>query len=268
MNHLSYLGFKRYQPGHLLRPYVQCYWHIRHKDLPTGAPTEFMHPEGGTGIIFNFGDPIFFNGQAFTDHCLVNGPSNKTTRLILQGRVDLFGVRFYPGAGYPFFRIPLAELSSHPLNADDCSLDYEWQALWALSPSDIKGRVSCIERWLLQRVGNYLGQQSPVHSALHWLKQQNGSTPISALSDELTISSRQVERLFKLWVGLSPKQLLRMQRLHQVREQLKQPHLTSLTEAAYQAGYYDQAHFIHEFKQVVGLTPGQYRQRLLLRQGY
>ncbi|WP_370277516.1 helix-turn-helix domain-containing protein, partial [Pontibacterium sp.] len=68
-----------------------------------------------------------------------------------------------------------------------------------------------------------------------------------------------LERLFKQWVGISPKHYSRLLRVNLARSALRKAEGNiSLTDAALNAGYFDQAHFNREFKQVVGLTPGQY----------
>jgi AraC-like DNA-binding protein len=71
------------------------------------------------------------------------------------------------------------------------------------------------------------------------------------------LGQRQLERLFRYQVGLTPKQFSRIQRVALVRQQLQQGQ--PLLDTALTCGYSDQAHFIHDFKTVVGMTPGQYR---------
>ena len=83
--------------------------------------------------------------------------------------------------------------------------------------------------------------------------------PISDLALKVGISTRQLERLFRHWVGLSPKRFGQIMRVRGLREHMKQQNQTvSLADLAAEAGYVDQAHFNREFKQVAGLTPGQY----------
>jgi len=67
-----------------------------------------------------------------------------------------------------------------------------------------------------------------------------------------------LERQFRAHVGLTPKQFLRTMRFQYLLKCIQQTPDTSLTRLAYETGYYDQAHFIHEFKQLAGITPTQY----------
>src|SRR6185295_11969728 len=85
-----------------------------------------------------------------------------------------------------------------------------------------------------------------------------GDISVTALRTDLSLSERQLERTFRQQTGLTPRQFARLTRFRQVVQLLHQPALT-LTDVAYQAGYYDQAHFIHDFKAFAGLTPRDYR---------
>jgi AraC-like DNA-binding protein len=69
------------------------------------------------------------------------------------------------------------------------------------------------------------------------------------------VGERSLQRLFRKYVGVSPKWVIRRYRLHEAAEQLKRPTPPALAELATALGYADQAHFAREFKQVVGRTP-------------
>lgn len=275
MKHLAHLGYRYYRPRAELQGLVQCYWHIEQAEAPAGLPAEFLHPEGGSGLIFNFADPLMFNGQAYAQPCLLFGATMRTNELSLAGRVDAIGVRFHPAAAYPFFQMPLAELTAQIVDADSFALDAGWQALWDQPNATLPERIDCIEQWLLQRVQSFGVQPNPLRPALQSFASSAsslslpGTVPqLAEFTSALSVGTRQAERWCKQWLGLSPKQWLRICRVEQARSLLKDPAQALLTDAAYAAGYYDQAHFIHEFKQVVGLTPGQYRRRLVERQRF
>jgi AraC-like DNA-binding protein len=72
------------------------------------------------------------------------------------------------------------------------------------------------------------------------------------------ISARSLQRLFRSYVGVSPKWVLRRYRLHEAAARLAEPHAGSWAEVAAELGYFDQSHFINDFTAAVGLTPAQY----------
>jgi AraC-like DNA-binding protein len=86
---------------------------------------------------------------------------------------------------------------------------------------------------------------------------QNKISQVDALSHQLNISSTGLRNLFREQVGISPKDLMKIQRIKSALH-FKFTKEGSLTDLAYQLGYYDQSHFIHDFKEAIGLTPKQY----------
>ena len=73
------------------------------------------------------------------------------------------------------------------------------------------------------------------------------------------MGGRSLERLFRRYVGLSPKWVLRCYRLQQAANRLTSGEAFDLAELAQELGYFDQAHFSKDFKQVTGHPPGHYR---------
>jgi AraC-like DNA-binding protein len=72
------------------------------------------------------------------------------------------------------------------------------------------------------------------------------------------ISRKQFERVFAAKIGATPKQYLKVVRLQQALQLKSIDRNRNLTQLAYDCGYYDQSHFINEFKQQTGYTPKQY----------
>ncbi len=86
----------------------------------------------------------------------------------------------------------------------------------------------------------------------------NGQLQVYELSKQININRRQLERKFSSTIGLSPKQLSKTIRLQATLKMLLNKQFTSLTALAYEGDYYDQAHFIKDFKEFTGLTPKEF----------
>lgn len=85
---------------------------------------------------------------------------------------------------------------------------------------------------------------------------QNQTYSVDSLSKAVNVSTVTLRNLFRDCIGLSPKDLIRISR---VNSAMKNPISSEkLTQIAYKMGYFDQSHFIHEFKAVTGLTPKEY----------
>jgi AraC-like DNA-binding protein len=78
------------------------------------------------------------------------------------------------------------------------------------------------------------------------------------LADEIGLSQRRFIQLFRAEVGLTPKAFARVRRFHGVLDRLQDSVEPDWSDVAFDCGYYDQAHFIHEFKEFCGMSPARY----------
>ncbi|TLX57301.1 AraC family transcriptional regulator [Stutzerimonas nosocomialis] len=249
-------GFLARPPSPALAAHVQRFWWI---EGAAGATydMQMLHPDGGSGVIFNFADPLSLDGVLHRPAALVAGPQLSSARLQLAGRVKLMGVRFRPGMGALFFGMGLDELSGfHGDGGPGLRLTTLTDALADL---DRDGQQRLVEQALLARLAAAREQRSPVQQLLSQIAASGGGARLSDLMQAVPLGQRQLERLFRHQVGLSPKQFSRIQRVALSRRELQLG--TPLLDTALACGYSDQAHFIHDFKTVVGMTPGQYRLR-------
>ncbi len=97
----------------------------------------------------------------------------------------------------------------------------------------------------------------PVHLAVRSVLERKGNVSVSNLAGEYGLSNRQFERRFKEFAGLSPKLYSRIIRFQAATEH-KLDRARDLTEIAYACGYYDQSHFINDFRQFSGYSPKEY----------
>lgn len=143
----------------------------------------------------------------------------------------------------------------------------------AISPAD----VSCDELIELfdegelslqkaQKICHYLSERIQraehviVDQLIESVLEKKGNTSIKELIDQLGYSQRYSERIFKEGMGFSIKRFAGIVRLQNALEMLNNE--VSNDDAIYeQLGYYDQAHFIHEFKKFTSLTPNRFRRR-------
>lgn len=259
---LAYLGFQLISPGSLLRSYVRSYWYFR-REIPLAVyHEEYMHPQAGFGIVFNLGDKVCLDNQPIAEPVFLDGANSVSRRMGFLGQVDLLGVRFYEGGAYPFLGIPLYELCNALTLLDvlDQPRLLRLHARLREAPS-LPARITLLEEWLLSRLALGKVRHALIPASLLMLRQREGDWSIPALAQEVALSQRQLERLYQIQVGVSPKQYARLLRVEQARLALKQMHEQTTTTVAADLGFYDQAHFIREFKAVIGLTPYAYMKR-------
>lgn len=256
---LSHINLMLYQPAVMLRRFIKDYWFI---SGTAGAPpkTEFLPADTGCGISFNFGDGVLMGDTLVNNGCVISGPNTRSMPLHLGTNIDAVGIRFHPGMAYPFFKQPLvdylAPIEPHSQLTRRLALNHLYDQLAeAQRPSE---RAQLLDEWLFHQLTHSLSIQSDLTAALNWLEQQS-QHPIADLPHHTNLGQRQLERVFKQWVGISPQQYRRIIRINTIRSSLRnQSRDISLSDEAINAGYFDQAHMSREFKRVVGITPGQY----------
>ncbi|MCA9912954.1 MAG: helix-turn-helix transcriptional regulator [Anaerolineae bacterium] len=262
---LDDLGFRLLLPGKLLRPYVRSYWYFR-RDAPLWMPREeFMHPRAGYGIIFNFGDQLTLDGQPLSEAIFLDGSNTVSRKMGFSGRVELLGVRFHEGGFYPFLGIPLSEVRNEIALLDAFNHPSLRRLHHQMSETaSMQGRFRLLDQWLLKRLAQGKDRDPLIPETLKTLQHSENSLSLAEVVQPFAISQRQLERLFQQQVGVTPKQYLLLLRIDRARMLLRRTHPetpVNLATLAADLGYYDQSHFIRQFRSVIGMTPNRYLKR-------
>jgi len=133
----------------------------------------------------------------------------------------------------------------------------------------ITGMISRAEAFLLRMLEKQEPEADLVSRAAE-LMRNSGEVNIREISERVNVSQRHLERKFRKALGLSPKQYLRLTRLNRVMRVLEQNRSLDLTSVAYYCGYFDQAHFIKDFKRITGQNPSVFnreRQKFIVLPG-
>ena len=170
------------------------------------------------------------------------------------------GAVFKPGGASPFFKLPASELQD-----TEVALDTLWgpqaavlreQLLAAKTP---EAKFAAFEHALLERIVNPL---DPPHRAVRFAVGNFRRRPNQAIShttDQIGLSDRHFIQLFAQQVGLTPKLYCRVQRFQKVlRHITRSTKSIDWTQIALNCGYFDQAHFIHDFRAFSGINPSNY----------
>lgn len=248
--------FKSYRPSPALQFLVESYWTV--EDDQRSVTTQKILPDGFPEIIFHFADPyrININGQwAVQQHNLLAGQLKKFFFLENTGRSEMLGIKLKPTA-----LNRLAKIDMHLLNDRVVDLFTELPS-WIELEKNIRkcdSMPSRIEQVELFLTG--LGA-TPVDNAadraLAQIFDSKGMVMVADLARHVAVSDRQLEHLFRKKVGLSPKLYARIIRFNHVFQLLKDKQPDWMTLVA-EAGYYDQSHFIRNFKAFAGEDPSRY----------
>jgi AraC-like DNA-binding protein len=115
-----------------------------------------------------------------------------------------------------------------------------------------------LEHDLLEQLAHPLELHPAVRYALGQFQQESHGCRIAKVTDEIGLSPRRFIELFRRQVGLAPKVFCRVRRFQNVLQMVRETEAVHWADVALQCGYYDQAHFIHDFRSFSDLTPSAY----------
>ena len=253
-------------PGPALRPLVRILWVSRSDRGPAGGETRREHvlPTGEVHIVFRLAGPALR---------LFDGPDDRVGRTLARAVVGgaragyyvrdvsepvwSVGAQLLPGAAPLLFGAAASELAERHTPLED---------LWGAGVSEIEERLTLsgsdderlarFEAILAERLPRVRGIHPAVAEALAGLGAREG---VGSLVERSGYSHRRFVALFREAVGLSPKRYSRVLRFRGMLERAAAPAPPPLAELALEAGYSDQAHFNREFRELAGVTPGEYR---------
>jgi AraC-like DNA-binding protein len=177
----------------------------------------------------------------------------------------MFVVAFKKGKAFPFYPFPISELTDLVVDADlifGCNFHDVRERL--LSAKSIDRMFDLIERFLLQQSGEAICPDLPakcIDYALSSIIHKPTLRRLRELSDEIGYSQKHFIDLFRTKVGVSPKQYLKIMRFQKAICAIETNDFIEWSRTARDSGYYDQAHFIHDFKHFSGFTPNEYLKR-------
>lgn len=254
------MNYQTYKPHKDLKSIVKFYWTLEVPFDPKNQKQKIV-PDGCIEMTFNFGDKIkrYTSKTDFILHpnAMVMGQRTKSFEILPTGNVDTFAICFYPIGFANFVKMPLEKLVDKETPISELfgqveAYKLEQQMIQAV---DTRQRIDIIDAFFLKMLIEKNTISNIVKSTVDVLLKTNGTTPINVLLKGDITKRRQLERHFKKQIGISPKQLSKAIRLQSTLNLLLNKKTETLTDIAYESEYFDQNHFIKDFKYLVGVTP-------------
>lgn len=265
--------YEEFPPHPALRAHVACMW----LSMDAGAPGAGAHrvlPDNCVDILWqDTGRPAFAVGMM-----------TRPIFVASAGPVRTVAVRFKPGAAGLFLGVPLHALTDEDVAISEfwggCEADRLADGLWT-DALDGRRRIALVERHLLRRLygadlaatlwadgGAMLaaprcasgerGGGTLIGAALAAIDRSGGGVRIETLADGLGVTRQHLAAQFRAKVGLTPKMYARVCRFRRATEALARPGAPDWAQLAFDCGYFDQSHLIHDFQQFSGGTPDSF----------
>jgi AraC-like DNA-binding protein len=250
-------------PSAPLAPYIKRYWAIENTLDMNEKCVQRIIPTGLTELLLYFTPrPQVLNNDRYLSHNVaLYGHHNDFYDIELVEELSVFSIMFEPQGLMQFFKFPLHEI---------CNLNVPLQYINGQTGRDLEEkmgeattfqqRVNIVETYLWNLLKPNLADYEfrRINHIVELIKKSHGNTNINQMTSEACLSRKQLERVFANYIGISPKQYLKIIRFQFALFQKQQNVDLNMTELSYDSGYFDQSHFINDFKSLSGLTPKQY----------
>jgi AraC-like DNA-binding protein len=235
----------RYQeiaPSPRLARHVECFWSVlpalegeQHRVLPDGCT-----------------DLIFWSIDGRVQGSAVGAMTQAMITNLAPG-TEVFGVRFHPGMSHGLLRVPIGLLTNRITDLD---------SLWGNDARELEERFGCAKSLeeradVMEAAIEIPGDETPVQRAALWVVGRHGDATAGELARHAGLSARQFRRLCIEQTGIGPKMLCRVVRFRRAVSGIP-CRRADWAGFALEHGYYDQAHFINEFREFSGVTPAEY----------
>jgi AraC-like DNA-binding protein len=176
----------------------------------------------------------------------------------LKGEDYILGVKFLPGAFYPCLGKPVYSIANTSIPAQQLFNDAADVEAEVLACSDDRGMVEAASRFLVAHLPRRDPNVESARRLVDEIVNDRSMTRVEDLIARCGIQERTLQRLFRRYVGASARWVIKRYRVYEALEHLTVGRPLEWVALAQNLGYYDQAHFINDFKKLVGRSPAEY----------
>lgn len=255
---------KKYAVRHpLLKKYIKFFWelHIEHMQL-----NHRIIPQRNINLRFNLNDTpqyLDLNGKnQLLENVYFSGLQNHymDAHIKLNGKIDMLGICFFSYGFFPFLNIPVSEFTNKFLGADEVGLKPAIKISERLKgAADVLSRLDILENELVLLL--YKSKKETPENFRQIFDAQRQSNSFLLMSEfciQNNICMRTLERMYNKYVGVSAMTFFTLSRFQNGLYKLLYNDYSKLSDIAYCSGYFDQMHFIKEFKHFAGNTPNNF----------
>lgn len=238
--------YKEYKPSSLLDDLIENYWIMRwNLDAGKSFTCQIISSPYVALTCMNYG-------------AQVTGVTTGVYNYEVRGEGVIYGVLFKPGGFYPFCKHSVSELTNKTVPAAVYfeTLSQTTNSSILLAKSDKVG-ISILEKLLLLNHPQPDAKIKLINEMISTSRTTN-MPEVSKLAKEFSISERQLQALFKKYVGVGLKWIILRNKLQLATNVALHEKSANWTQVALDLGYSDHSHFINDFKRIIGKTPTQY----------
>ena len=256
--------YRKYQPSAVLTPFIECYYIWDSEGALAEPMTVESPPSSFCAIVFNYRDGYYLQNKKYekleVPAQFISGPSIYCYKLFLHGNIGMAGIVFKPAALATMFQLPMYDYTEERI---DLYKIFRKEVIdkYVDNMKNAGGeekRAKLLEEFIMQQYNLRRPEPDYIDHAANLIIERNGMLQVTDLLKDSHMSRRTFERRFFQKVGLSPKYLARIRRLGYLCNLIAGKKKVDWANVFYECEFYDQSHFIKDFKEFTGRTPQQY----------
>lgn len=264
----------KYQPCPPLRDCIELFWLRDSSSAVSAHSREAILPDGRAHLVINLSEDVVrvfrkvSEGPCETLDGSVFCGAHSSPYAIMPAALLVLGVYFRAGGARALLPLPADELHNLrvPLRGIYGRATEELRYQLVNAPSH-QARFTLLERFLVERMQRSIPLHRSVAYALRSFEDRR-DVIVNDLLCETGLSRRYFSRVFSEQVGLTPKLFQRVRRFQRIIELCSTATEIEWAQVALNAGYYDQAHFIHDVREFCAVTPSTYRSAAVLQRNH
>ena len=250
-----------FNPHPLLRHCVESYLMVS-VDQPDGGYIEnsFL-PHTTQSLVFSLDPKIRIFDCSHSEMCaphFIIGPNDQLCRVWLYAGLKNVVVNFKPGGLFKLFRLPAHLFNNRSKDAVEFLGKQILEIGHDLIEPLMSRKIELLDSWLIRQLQKQKKTDRNIDEAIRLVERCKGNITVRELSQATFTTKRTLERRFQEQVGLHPKTFSRLVRFNGVIRHVESNLNVKWRQLADAFGYYDQSHFIHEFKSLTGGLPQDY----------
>ncbi|MET2984426.1 AraC family transcriptional regulator [Aureibaculum conchae] len=243
------VSYCEHLPQTELLPYIYCYWELKTNTSLKESFTYRVVTDGCIDIFFELNRP---------NENYVMGFCKKFTEFSLDNEFHYVGIRFLPTAFPQLFKIDASKLSNQFQPIQNVSKPFsDFISNSFKSNIDSERIIKLLDHLLVETINkNDFNNDNRLYNAINIILDNFGVVNLESDIDT-GISPRQLRRLFKYYIGATPKSFSKVVRFQNILKAKPSTQSLRKNKIFFDLGYFDQAHFIKEFKNFYGVTPSK-----------
>lgn len=253
-----------YIPKEKLSAYAEFIWYSN-EESPSAAKERVL-PNGASQLIINLGNDSFRHfsdshlqqNQEY-DHTVLTGIHTRHIFMDPSTRLSTLGVVLRPGAVSSLFGIPASEFKNQVVGLEAVmKTDISALRQQLIDAPATEEKFKLLETFLCRELNVDFRLNPAIVFGIQQIDQQHGAKPISDIRAKTGYSRRWFSKNFKEMAGVTPKQYARICRFQHALNMIRASDNPNWASLALSCGYFDQAHFIHDFRKLAGTSPTVY----------